>query len=215
MNLIFDLDGTLIDASERMYRLFNRLIPESSLTKMEYWDLKRAKVNHQMLLQRFFPQYNFDVFNRKWLSMIELDDYLDMDICYPDTISVLERLSEDNSIILLTARQDKERLLAELARLKIKKYFKLILVTEAKLGKKELVLEAVKAGRLPKLETTVLFISDMGKDILCGKELGVKTVGITHGFMSREKLLGYEPDYLVDELREVEKIVAVRNKDNQ
>ena len=36
---IFDLDGTLIDSSERMYKLFCELIPQTNLTKEEYWNL--------------------------------------------------------------------------------------------------------------------------------------------------------------------------------
>ena len=71
MKIFFDLDGTLVDASERLYRLFCDLIPECNFTKEEYWNLKRNKINHQMILEKYFPQYNFDEFNTKWLSLIE------------------------------------------------------------------------------------------------------------------------------------------------
>ena len=67
MNIFFDLDGTLVDASERLYCLFCDLIPECTFTKEEYWDLKRNKINHQKILEKYFPQYNFSEFNFKWL----------------------------------------------------------------------------------------------------------------------------------------------------
>ena len=70
--IIFDLDGTLIDSSERMYRLFQDLVPESTFSKEEYWKLKRNKINHKVLLQMYFPDMDFEEFNKKWLSLIEL-----------------------------------------------------------------------------------------------------------------------------------------------
>ena len=58
MIFIFDLDGTLIDSSERMYMLFCELVPECKLSKNEYWDYKRDKVNHKVLLERLYADIN-------------------------------------------------------------------------------------------------------------------------------------------------------------
>ncbi len=79
MNIVFDLDGTLIDSSERMYRLFQTIVPESQLTKETYWALKRDKVSHKQLIERLFPQYDFDSFNSLWLNEIEKNKYLRLD----------------------------------------------------------------------------------------------------------------------------------------
>ena len=49
MNIVFDFDGTIIDASERLYRLFQDLVPRSALSKEAYWALKRNKINHNMI----------------------------------------------------------------------------------------------------------------------------------------------------------------------
>ena len=131
MNIIFDLDGTLVDSSERLYRLFNYLIPESMFSKEEYWSMKRNKINHQKIIETFFPIYSFVEFNERWLSLIETEKYLCLDKNYSDTKILLERLIQDD-VILLTARQSKKNLIKELERLEIKDYFSLILTTEAK-----------------------------------------------------------------------------------
>ena len=198
MNMIFDLDGTLIDASERMYRLFQKLIPESELTKEQYWALKRNKISHQMILEKSFPLHDFDSFQRAWLAQIEQEHYLDMDCNYPDTIAVLSALSRNYEIVLLTARQSKENLYHELERLGLKPFFSRILVTEARTGKNALL----EKSDLTKSDDDV-FVSDMGKDILTGKALGYKTVGITHGFMSGEALRAYQPDHLINTLNQL------------
>ena len=202
MNIVFDLDGTLIDSSERMYRLFQKLIPESEFTKEQYWGLKRNKINHQMILDEYYPQYDFDYFNKKWLSMIELNEYLDMDKNYPDTIEVLDYLFKKHTIVLLTARQSRDGLERELYRLGLISYFSLILVTEAQMSKIDMLRNA-NIG----MHEDDLFVSDMGKDILDGIEYGYRTVGITHGFMCKEKLQEYRPEYLIDELAQLKEIV--------
>ncbi len=201
MNIIFDLDGTLIDSSERMYRLFLRLVPQCTLTKEQYWDFKRGKVNHKQLLDRYYPEVNFEAFNSQWMSLIETEEYLKMDLNYADTTLVLEALKK-HSLYLLTARQSKENLEAELYVLGLNKYFEQIFVTEGKSGKKELLNNALGSGMLIKNDGDV-FISDMGKDIVIGRELGYRTVAVTHGFMNRVCLEKYKPDFMVDELREL------------
>ena len=83
-NILFDLDGTLIDSSNRLYNLFSDLIKKSKFTKDEYWNFKRNKINHEMIIQKFFPEENFEEFNEKWLSLIETEKYLLTDKLYPD-----------------------------------------------------------------------------------------------------------------------------------
>lgn len=202
MNIVFDLDGTLIDSSERLYRLFQKLIPESKFTKSEYWRLKRDKINHKMILNRFFPKYDFDVFENEWMKKIEDEIYLRMDSLYDDTTIVLKKLGRVHDITLLTSRQNKTALYEELGWMGISKYFKTVLVTEHKTTKEKLLSDALSENILMKTDSD-LFISDMGADIVAGRNMGFKTVGITHGFMSESRLREYKPDYLINELSDI------------
>lgn len=47
------------------------------------------------------------------------------------------------------------------------------------------------------------YVGDMVHDIYTGKQAGVKTVGITTGYQSREILTNANPDYILDNLREL------------
>lgn len=200
MNIIFDLDGTLIDSSERMYRLFQKLVPESGFSKEEYWKLKRNKINHRMILERYFPSYSFEEFNKEWLNRIEENEYLDLDSNYPDTIqTLLEMKKRGKNLILLTARQSKENLLREINRLELIQFFSSILVTQAK-STKTTMLKRSGVVRNPEKD---LFVSDMGKDIVEGHEMGYRTVAISHGFMNKERLMEYQPTYIVESLKQL------------
>ena len=206
MKIIFDLDGTLIDSSERMYRLFQELVPESDFSKEDYWELKRNKVNHKMLLERYFPSYDFDDFNEKWLKRIEAEEYLKTDNLYYDTVDTLKTLKNRGlEIILLTARQSKEGLYRELERLGIDTFFDMILTTEGSKSKEILLKDS---GILDQVndDDSVLFVSDMGKDIMIGKEYGLKTIAITHGFMNEKCLSEYKPEIIINNLEEILKI---------
>lgn len=203
MIYIFDLDGTLIDSSERMYRLFCDLIPECELTKEEYWNYKRNKVNHKKLIERLYPHVEFEQFNDRWMLLIEKKQYLDMDKNYPDTVEVLLRLKRQrDSLLLLTARQSKNGLMDELKRLSLLDFFEAVITTEGKHSKEEVLLENAK-GNCDILNPQNIFVSDMGKDIQLGNKLGFYTVAISHGFMSEEKLKEYYPKRVIQELSEL------------
>ncbi|MCR4925226.1 MAG: HAD hydrolase-like protein [Clostridiales bacterium] len=193
---IFDLDGTLINASNRLYKLFQALVPESNFSLSDYWKLKRNKVNHQKILSEYFSNCSFDVFNKKWLALIESPEYLQFDCLYDDTKRVLEILSKDNALYLLTARQSRENLLKELESLDIARYFLEILATENKTDKSELL-------RQIEFNKNDFFVSDMGKDIAIGNDAGLITVAIAHGFMSKECLSKYNPCFIIDELSDL------------
>lgn len=202
MNYIFDLDGTLIDSSERIYRLFCYLVPQCRLSKEEYWNYKRDKINHKKLLSMLYPKVDFEEFNLKWMSLIEMKEYIDLDKKYPETIGTLEELREENKLYLLTARQSKNMLMYELDKLGLKLYFDVILTTEGCKSKEELLKECRK--KIPELASNNnTFVSDMGEDVILGNKMHYNTIGISHGFMSKKRLKEYGPCRIIDELSEL------------
>lgn len=203
MNYIFDLDGTLINSSERMYKLFCKLVPDCNLSKWEYWDYKRDKINHEMLLKNLYADYSFEEFNSIWMKEIETEYYLEMDNNYPDTIDVLTELKNNGkSMYLLTARQSRSGLMNELSRLGLLDYFDRVMITEGARSKEDALLDYASENE-DIMSKDNYFVGDTGKDIQIGKKYGYKTIGITHGFMSRQRLEEYHPTMLIDELSEL------------
>ena len=185
--IFFDLDGTLIDSKKRLYQLFQDLIPESTLSFDEYWGLKSHKVNHQTILAEKFPQYDFDTFNQKWLSLIETEKYLKLDTVYLNVKEVLTTLGKEKELFVLTARQDKEMLYKQLSWLGLTPYFKEILATENKQTKTDILKQF-------SLTSDDILVGDTGHDIQTGKSVGLKTVAVSYGFLSEEVLKTYQPD---------------------
>ena len=50
-------------------------------------------------------------------------------------------------------------------------------------------------------------IGDTPRDIDCGKALGARTVAVATGTWSREKLAEHHPDFLIDDLSDVDRVI--------
>mgnify|MGYP003139268742 FL=1 len=85
-NLYVDFDGTLIDPSKRLYRLFSELNPTSrKISFSEYWDLKNTGLTQESLLTNILRLNPRQVTNFKagWLSEIENPELLALDCPLP------------------------------------------------------------------------------------------------------------------------------------
>jgi len=61
MNIIFDLDGTLIDSKQRLYQLFQHLVPASTLTFQQYWQFKHNRLSNELILSTEFSYADPDI----------------------------------------------------------------------------------------------------------------------------------------------------------
>jgi len=200
MNIFFDLDGTLIDSRQRLYQLFQYLVPQSRLTFDDYWNLKRNKINHESILKEYFEITEFAYFEKNWLALIEEERYLDIDQPFEGVTQYLSDLKEKEiSIYVSTARQSKQGVLYQFQRFGWTNLFDDILVTEQKQNKQDLI-----QPYLSIYKNENWMVGDTGKDILIGKELGMKTVAVYSGFLSKEVLLEYHPDYILEKVDELQ-----------
>ncbi|MES2654543.1 MAG: HAD hydrolase-like protein [Bacteroidota bacterium] len=199
MNIIFDLDGTLINSKPRLYNLFQLLVPESQLTFDEYWQLKKAKISHnQILKNRFnYSTEQLNLFNISWMNKIEDKSFLVFDIPFKGVSSMLNYLKETHNLYLVTARQKEESVKDQMTVFGWQGFFKKVLVTQQKQEKYDLILNNIE------INPSDFIVGDTGKDIETGKSLGIKTIAVLSGFLSNESLLKYEPNYIFEDVTEI------------
>lgn len=196
MNVVFDLDGTLIDSRARMYALYRRLVPATTLDFDTYWLHKRAKVPHKDLLQRQegYGEQQVYVFIKHWMELIETPELLAMDTNFHGVPEALGRLRPHASLHVCTARQMRQPVLGQLEQLGLLQNFSSVLATEENhKSKAELI-----TAQLSNLSCRDWMIGDTGKDIELGKQLGMRTCAVLSGFLSRESLLPYGPDRILE-----------------
>ncbi|AEF86997.1 pyrophosphatase PpaX [Treponema primitia ZAS-2] len=197
--IFFDLDGTLINAQKRLYDLFQYLVPQSQLTITGYWDLKRSKINHKkILIEKFnYSETEFFYFQNKWMNLIETSEYLEKDVLYDGVEETLEKIKTDYNLNLVTARQSSFMVYNQLEKFGLSEYFENVFITEQKMTKVEIVKDHCS------IHSDDYLIGDTGHDVLNGKELGLKTIAVSYGFLSREALFEYTPDLIIDNIYDI------------
>jgi phosphoglycolate phosphatase len=195
VNIIFDLDGTLIDSKQRLYSLFKRLAPSSSLSYGQYWEFKHKRISNETILKRELAYEDDEViaFVKEWMRLIETPEFLKLDVNFQGMHETLLRLKEHADLHVCTARQLREPVVGQLDRLNLLPYFRTIMVTEQKHSKESLI-----AAHVLNLGAGDWMVGDTGKDIQVGKLLNMKTCAVLSGFLSRESLLDYEPNLILD-----------------
>lgn len=204
-NIFFDFDGTLMDPRKRLYTLFMELVPEAAFSYDEYWGIKRAKENQQKLLSNRFG-YSADkitAFKKQWMARVEDDDLLALDTPYDGASALLKKLSKSNSLHIVTGRQSPEKVKAQIEKSGWLPFIDNLLVTRQIDSKIDLIKTNVAYGGGD------IFVGDTGEDILTGKELGMKTIAVTSGFLNQASLEMYKPDYLFKSVVDVNEICSL------
>jgi phosphoglycolate phosphatase len=204
--IFFDLDDTLIDTSHRHYMVYKDILDfhkiPNALLEEEFWSQKRTgrKTVEFLPISGEFSQE----FMSEWLRKIEDRAYLKYDSLFSETLDLLSKLRKYN-LVLVTLRNDKQNLFWELDQLKLTEYFTEILVgSPASKNKVALVKTYLKenSGR-----DNCVIVGDSEVDVYAGKEMGFLTVAFTGGVRSRNFLSKVEPDFCIDNLFEIFKIL--------
>lgn len=197
--IFFDLDGTLVDCSERIYQLFRKLEPRYTSSKEIYWEERKVLENQKEFLEKHFDYKieNILEFRERWMTFIESLEFIMMDKPLECATELLEKLHKDNELYVITARQKISTTMEQMKQFGWDKFFKKVLVTEQKTDKASLIAANCK------VEPTDVIVGDIGEDIVYGKTLGIRTVAVTSGFRSEEVLRTFEPDILVSGVKEI------------
>ena len=208
--MFFDLDGTMIDTSERHYRVYKDILDfyeiPNTLTKKEFWNQKRKGRKTVELHPKNLSEEFIQKFIGEWLKKIEDRNYLKYDNRLPDSLGVLSILKNKADLTLVTLRNNRENLFWELDNFGLTNYFKEILIdAPLKLKNKTLLIKDY-IERYPK-EDNFIIVGDTEADISTGKELAMITVAVTYGIRSKEFLTKLKPDFCLDNLSELPEIL--------
>lgn len=206
MILFFDLDGPIINVSERYYRVYADVLTRHSvpvLSKEEYWQAKREKMPDSVILKHI-KAFSVESYQQERKGLIETDHYLAYDRLQDGVVEVLNQLFVKYELVLVTLRTSPDQLRKELQYFNLEKYFAAVLTSPAESSPRWAIkVSLIKDYLDGKTRDNGVVIGDTETDILTGNRLGYRTIGVLNGIRSRRLLLDAQPLYLVDTIRDI------------
>jgi phosphoglycolate phosphatase len=208
--VILDLDGTIIDTSERQYHVYlDSVTAIGSVStgrcpeKSTFWAKKRSGKSTVEILPKSFPSSLVEEFREEWRSRIEQREYLRYDEFHQGAQDALYQLKrQDIRLLLATNRTMTENAYWQLDELGISDLFEATYVIPHD--------RETKSERLKREETNFpggsVFIGDSESDIEAARRLGITSIAVESGVRSRRKLQQFSPSRIVDHLAEAVRI---------
>ena len=200
--VIFDLDGTLVDSEELVLGAFQHVLNKHG----QVYDVAAVKTHVGRLLEHTYMTL-VPGHDPKKLADLHRDWQIDKKHLFKGfegTDEFLEQLRKSGLKLGAYTSASRLRTDAMLDVTGLDKYLSVIVcgdeVTNPKPHQEgvERVAEVLQVNL-----DEVVFVGDAEHDILSGKNAGVITVGITHGFGTKESLTSAGADYMVNNLHEL------------
>lgn len=221
---IFDLDCTLVDTLKRFYDVFNRLLEERGdkpLTWDDFFERYVADTLDDVIVASSDSQREQKL-HEFWLEFLRRYRDGDPDSkLIPGVKEVLGQLHKDGVpiAVITSCIVPTDKLKMELAGFGLDKFVNTVATAHDVVGELErghhfskveiLRLAAVRLGVDPK---DCVVVGDYWNDVRDGKTLGARTVAVLTGLMRRELLEKYDPDAIIESVRDLPKVVKFESK---
>jgi phosphoglycolate phosphatase len=209
---IFDLDGTLIDAYDSIYKTIDFICEKINYEKFDYDRVKRAVGGGDLkLIQNLFSEEKIKIahklYRENYLNFLKDNVKL-----MKGSIEVLNQIKDKKIKIALATNRSKFCLNFILDQAGIKNYFDILLCADDVKNPKpdpEIILKILKETGLKKEET--FYVGDMDIDYETGRNAGVDTYIVLTGSCNERDFLKYENPLLFQDLIQLKKFLIENN----
>lgn len=209
-HLCFDLDGTLVDSSETIFKSTIATLEQLGISyNFSKNDLDK-RIGHHFV--DIFYEFNVQVTDFEYFIKIYKSlyfDFIDDSILYMGVLDTIKHLKKnDYKISLLTTKaQDQADLIID--HFSLRPYFDFVMgrVNEIphKPAPEPLLMICEKLKVLP-IET--IMVGDTELDIQCGKNAGTRTCGVSYGYRTIKQLEENDPDFIIDSIVELKELIS-------
>jgi len=202
-NIIFDWSGVIKDALDAHLWVVNRIIEELGGKAISIEEFKKNWEEPYMNFWRtYYPELTYEKEHEMYSRFILSNECPESTSCL-GIVDVIKKLKQNGTYMIVLSSDFPETVLPEMKRFALENIFSEVVTLVY--DKKEKIAELMKAHNLKPEET--IFVGDSANEVKAGKSVGLKTLSVTWGFYSEEKLKLSEPDYLVHNIEELEKVL--------
>ena len=203
--VLFDMDGTILDTSDFVFSAVEYTLTQHNLTITEE-KLSQAKGMPLLDFYKYiFPDQDFELLRKTHHDYQQTR--FDLGKLFPGVKKVLKKLKSEGVLIAAVSNRSTESVTKSFKLVKAYDFFDAIVTYEdVKNPKphKDIPLKALELLGVDK--KSAIMVGDTDADIQAGKNAGIKTVGVTYGWMG-EDIKKSKPDFVIDNIEELLKIV--------
>ena len=197
--LLFDFDGVLVDSLDVYEKTVTLCLAKINQPlkrgRQEFLELFDGNF-YEMLAQKGVDLDKFMTTSVDILSQVNYSEIKPFDAMWP----VLQELKKNHCLIIISSN-DMPTIREALRLYGFENIFKEILGSDFMLSKKDKILYAAK--KYSAMPADIYYIGDTIGDIKEGKQVGIKTIGVTWGWHNKTKMASSNPDYLFDNPQEL------------
>ena len=202
-NIIFDWSGVIKDAVEAHHWVVNKLFVEFGLPEITRKQLlEEWEQPHMVFYNRFIPELTYEKQTKIYRKYI-LDSNCPPSKPIAGIVELIKQLKNGNRLAVISSD------LPETINKEIEEYGLAGVFDDvvAHVHHKQDALKRLIFGDVFESENTY-FIGDTNHEIEEGKKAGIKTIGVTWGLSTEERLRLLNPDFIAHSVEELEEILG-------
>lgn len=202
--VVFDFDGTIADTLSVVIRIANkfadhygyRQIPLSDLPKL------REKKPSAVLRHLGISIFKLPIVARK--IRFEMNKEIAHLETAADLKNTLVKLKENDCILGILTTNSRENVIEFLKNNNLE-FFDFVYAGRAVYGKSRLLKKLMKEKTIPHQDP--IYVGDEIRDVEAAKKAGIRVIGVSWGYNSKDALQRARPDYVVEKPEELSKII--------
>src|SRR3989344_5673802 len=203
-NIIFDWSGVVRDTVTNQMCIVNRIFKKYEVGEISTEEFRENwKQPPVLFYQKYLPEGYNEEERKKLFQELQLDKDCPKASAFSEVVKLIHKCKENGYFLAVVSSDYPETLLLEVKEYGLENIFNEI-ITDAN-DKLEPVQKIIKENNLS-LEDT-FFVGDSNHEIDVAKKTGIKSVAVTWGFTSEQKLRARNPDYVIGSFSELEKVV--------
>lgn len=203
-NIIFDWSGVVKDCILDHLYVVNKMFEEFGVKEISLEELRENwKQPYMLFYNKYLPYLTIE---QEQIAYKKAISSAPKGKPYPGIVDLIKRFKKDGKKIVVASSDFPETVLPEIDNFGLKDLFDDIIMSVH--DKTEAVEELIKRNNFKPAET--IFIGDSTHEIEAGKSAGILTGAVTWGFNTEDVLRRENPDFVIHNLKELEKIILAK-----
>ena len=203
-NIIFDWSGVVRDSVTSQLWIVNRIFKKYEVGEITPEEFRENWEQPPVLFyQKYLPEGYNEEERKKLFRELQLDTDCPRPAPFSGVVKLIRKCKEAGYFLVVVSSDFPETLLPEVKEYGLEDTFSEV-IAEAN-NKLEAVQRIIKDDHLNPQDT--FFIGDSNHEIDVSKKVGIKSVAVTWGFVSEQKLRAGNPDYIAHDPAELENFI--------